>query len=362
MLYNTKKRLICIRMWGIFSIFAPSKHQKMNICERLYTGFLLLLVLASCSCKRNVTGDTSSTKGVVAQTVSSEIPHFSADSAYQYVAAQCDFGPRIPGTETQETCARWLENELRRHGAVVKVQKGEMKAYNGAMLPVRNIFGSFNAEAKMRVLLVSHWDSRPVADNDPDPAKRKLPVMGANDGASGVGVLLELARLCSQKRPQVGIDIFLTDAEDYGAPVDWPGNHDEKWWALGTQMWCKQAAKEGYRAQYGILLDMVGSQDATFYREYYSERYANSFVNEIWQTAARLGYGALFINRGGGGVTDDHVFINRMLNIPCVDIIDTRVDADGSFCPEWHTTYDTMDNISKETLGKVGRVLVSLLW
>ena len=237
-----------------------------------------------------------------------------------------------------------------------------MTAYNGTKLPVINIMGSFNPDAKMRVLLISHWDSRPFADNDPDPAKRKQPVMGANDGASGVGILLELARLCNEKLPQVGIDIFLTDAEDYGAPDDWKGTHDEKWWALGTQMWCKQAAKEGYRAQYGILLDMVGSADATFYREYYSERYAGSFVNEIWQNAARLGYGDLFINQGGGGVTDDHVFVNRMLQIPCVDIIDTRTDTDGTFCPEWHTTHDTIDNISRETLGKVGRVLVSLLW
>ena len=290
------------------------------------------------------------------------MPHFSADSAYRFVANQCDFGPRVPGTDAQKACAKWLQNELLRHGATVKLQEGEMTAYNGTKLPIINIIGSFNPDAKMRVLLMSHWDSRPFADNDPDPAKRKQPVMGANDGASGVGILLELARLCNEKLPQVGIDIFLTDAEDYGAPDDWKGTHDEKWWALGTQMWCKQAAKEGYRAQYGILLDMVGSANATFYREYYSERYASSFVNEIWQAAARLGYGDLFINQGGGGVTDDHVFVNRMLQIPCVDIIDTRTDTDGTFCPEWHTTHDTMDNISRETLGKVGRVLVSLLW
>ena len=290
------------------------------------------------------------------------MPRFSADSAYQYVTSQCDFGPRVPGTDAQKACAKWLQNELLRHGATVKLQEGEMTAYNGAKLPVINIVGSFNPDAKMRVLLMSHWDSRPFADNDPDPAKRKQPVMGANDGASGVGILLELARLCNEKLPQVGIDIFLTDAEDYGAPDDWKGTHDEKWWALGTQMWCKQAAKDGYRAQYGILLDMVGSANATFYREYYSERYASSFVNEIWQAAARLGYGDLFINQGGGGVTDDHVFVNRMLQIPCIDIIDTRTDTDGTFCPEWHTTHDTMDNISRETLGKVGRVLVSLLW
>lgn len=318
--------------------------------------------MVSCSCKRSATGNATSS-GVPSSTAASrEMLRFSADSAYQYVASQCDFGPRVPGTDAQKACAKWLQNELLRHGATVKLQEGEMTAYNGTKLPVINIMGSFNPDAKMRVLLISHWDSRPFADNDPDPAKRKQPVIGANDGASGVGILLELARLCNEKLPQVGIDIFLTDAEDYGAPDDWKGTHDEKWWALGTQMWCKQAAKEGYRAQYGILLDMVGSADATFYREYYSERYAGSFVNEIWQNAARLGYGDLFINQGGGGVTDDHVFVNRMLQIPCVDIIDTRTDTDGTFCPEWHTTYDTIDNISRETLGKVGRVLVSLLW
>lgn len=318
--------------------------------------------MVSCSCKRSATGNATSS-GVPSSTAASrEMPRFSADSAFQYVASQCDFGPRVPGTDAQKACAKWLQNELLRQGATVKLQEGEMTAYNGAKLPVINIVGSFNPDAKMRVLLISHWDSRPFADNDPDPAKRKQPVMGANDGASGVGILLELARLCNEKLPQVGIDIFLTDAEDYGAPDDWKGTHDEKWWALGTQMWCKQAAKEGYRAQYGILLDMVGSANATFYREYYSERYAGSFVNEIWQNAALLGYGDLFINQGGGGVTDDHVFVNRMLQIPCVDIIDTRTDTDGTFCPEWHTTHDTIDNISRETLGKVGRVLVSLLW
>ena len=318
--------------------------------------------MVSCSCKRSASGNAASL-GVPSLTATShEMPQFSADSAYQFVAGLCDFGPRVPGTDAQKACAKWLKNELLRYGADVKLQEGEMTAYNGTKLPIINIIGSFNPDAKMRVLLMSHWDSRPFADNDPDPAKRKQPVMGANDGASGVGILLELARLCNEKLPQVGIDIFLTDAEDYGAPDDWKGTHDEKWWALGTQMWCKQAAKEGYRAQYGILLDMVGSANATFYREYYSERYANSFVNEIWQAAARLGYGDLFINQGGGGVTDDHVFVNRMLQIPCVDIIDTRTDTDGTFCPEWHTTHDTIDHISRETLGKVGRVLVSLLW
>ena len=209
--------------------------------------------MVSCSCKRSATGNATSS-GVPSSTAASrEMPRFSADSAYQYVASQCDFGPRVPGTDAQKACAKWLQNELLRQGATVKLQEGEMTAYNGTKLPVINIMGSFNPDAKMRVLLISHWDSRPFADNDPDPAKRKHPVMGANDGASGVGILLELARLCNEKLPQVGIDIFLTDAEDYGAPDDWKGTHDEKWWALGTQMWCKQAASMASSSTWWVL-------------------------------------------------------------------------------------------------------------
>ena len=323
----------------------------------------LLPIVMLTACTGKAAGPSVTPDSTVQATKSQhQQPVFSADSAYAYVAQQCAFGPRVPGSEAQQQCGEWLASELRRHQAEVSVQQGEMTAYDGTRLPVMNIVGTYNPEAKMRVLLMSHWDSRHVADHDPDPARRHEPVMGANDGASGVGILLEIARLASQQRPQVGIDIFLTDVEDYGAPDDWKGTHDEKWWAMGTQMWCKEAAAKGYRAQYGILLDMVGSANATFYREYYSERYANAYVNEIWQTAASLGYGDLFINQQNGGITDDHVFVNRMLNVPCVDIIDTRADADGTFCPEWHTTHDTMDAISAETLGKVGRVLIKLLF
>ena len=326
--------------------------------------FLLLscLWLTACNGQASGTATTGHDASQGSTRSASQMPTFCADSAYSYVARQCSFGPRVPGTTEHQQCGQWLMDELRRHGAKVDVQTTEATAYDGTRLPVYNIVGSYNTDARLRVLLISHWDSRHVADNDNDPARRHDPVMGANDGASGVGVLLELARLASQRAPQVGIDIFLTDAEDYGAPDDWQGRHDEKWWALGTQLWCKAAAAKGYRAQYGILLDMVGAPDATFYREYYSEGYASAYVSEIWQMADRLGYGDLFVERQGGGITDDHVFINRMLGIPCVDIIDTRADGDGTFCPQWHTTHDTMDGISAQTLGKVGRVLVNLLW
>lgn len=345
-------------------MFSTTRYNEMTLFR--HTLLLLpLLGLTACTGKAadnaSSTAETSTTATAAQPTAQSSAATFCADSAYQYAARQCDFGPRVPGTEAHRLCAEWLTAELRRHGASVSVQETEARAYDGTRLPVYNIVGSYNANAPMHVLLLSHWDTRHVADHDPDPARRHDPVLGANDGASGVGVLLELARLASQRLPQVGIDLFLTDAEDYGAPDDWKGQHDEKWWAMGTQLWCKQASAQGYRAQYGILLDMVGDADATFYREYYSDRYANAYVNEIWQTAASLGYSDLFVNQQNGGITDDHIFVNRILGVPCVDIIDTRTD-DGTFCPQWHTTDDTMAHLSTETLGKVGKLLEKLLW
>jgi len=322
----------------------------------------LALMTACCSCTNSASQSQASASTPSQSESRAAKTVFSADSALLYVKQQLDFGPRVPGTEAQQQCGAWLEGELIRHGASVKVQRTEATAYNGTRLPVINVFGSFNPDAKLRVLLVSHWDCRHIADNDPDPSKRQQPVDGANDGASGVGVLLEIARQAGIKKPLVGIDILLTDVEDYGAPDDWQGSHDEKWWGMGTQLWCQQMVKENYRPQYGILLDMVGAPDATFYREYYSCRYASIYVDQIWRAAAELGYSNLFINRNGGGITDDHVFINQILGTPTVDIIDTRMDEEGTFYPYWHTTGDTLDKLSKETLQKVGNLLVKLLW
>lgn len=352
---------------GIFSYFCSqedAKNRTLLVFQMLKYLFIsgLALMTVCCSCSQSTSQSNATKTSQTRAATETAKPKFNADSALYYVKQQLDFGPRVPGSEAQQLCGSWLEKELIRHGADVKVQRTEATAYNGTKLPVINLVGSYNPEAKMRVLLISHWDCRHVADNDPDVSKRNQPVDGANDGASGVGVLLELARLAKEKLPQVGIDIFLTDVEDYGAPDDWKGSHDEKWWGMGTQLWCQQAVKDGYRAQYGILLDMVGAPDATFYREYYSERYASSYVDQIWQTAAGMGYGQIFINQRGGGITDDHVFINQILGVPTVDIIDTRMDQEGTFYPYWHTTGDTLDKLSAETLQKVGNVLVKLLW
>lgn len=312
------------------------------------------LCMCSAGGAKQASADSSSNKR--------QVPQFNADSAYNYIAEQIAFGPRVPGTSAQQSAAKWLEGELRRHGANVSIQNSEATAYDGTKLPIINIIGSYMPEAKTRVLLMSHWDCRPLSDNDPDRSKYNNPVDGANDGASGVGVLLEIARQAGLANPKVGIDIFLTDAEDYGAPDEFKGEHKETWWALGTQAWCRQPHVKGYRANYGILLDMVGAKDATFYREYYSDRFASDIVNRVWGTAAGLGLGKYFINQEGAGITDDHVFVNKMTGIPTIDIIDTRIDGDGTFYPYWHTSEDTLDKIDKETLKAVGTLLLNLIY
>lgn len=316
----------------------------------------IIALLSGCS------SGTSAKKETPAQVAADAIPVFVADSAYHAIERQLAFGPRVPGSDAQRACGQWLGDELERFGATVYRMESTVTAYDGTRLPCINIVGSYNPSAERRILLMAHWDSRHVADNDPDPSKRKQPVPAANDGASGVGVLLEVARQLGLKQPSVGVDIFLTDAEDYGAPDDWDGDRDEKFWALGTQEWCARPHVAGYKATFGILLDMVGAADATFYREYYSDRYASDVVDLVWRTASRLGYGNLFVNQSGAGITDDHTFVNRMRNIPTIDIIDTRMTGDGTFYPHWHTTDDTLDKISRETLGKVGNVLMRVIY
>lgn len=346
------------------------KHNVMNLMQD-HRGALrptfyawAVAVLSWTACSAGAPTSTTPTRSDNAATAApTALPTFNADSAYQYIARQLDFGPRVPGTEAQREAAAWLEAELRRHGAEVTIQEGQVTAYDGRRLPIINLVGSYNPSAERRILLLSHWDSRPVADHDADPAKRQQAVPAANDGASGVGVLLELARLFGEVTPNVGVDILLTDAEDYGAPDDWEGEHREEHWALGTQYWCRQPHVAGYRADFGVLLDMVGGEGATFYREYFSEQYAGSVVSHIWKTADRLGYGQYFDRHSGGAITDDHYFVNLLTGIPTVDIIHTDADSpNGAFYRYWHTTEDTLDKISTATLRAVGETLTHVVY
>lgn len=284
---------------------------------------------------------------------------FNADSAYRNVKAQVDCGTRVPGTEGHSKCAKLLVNELKRYGAdSVIEQKTTVTAFNGDKLPINNIMGSFNKDAKRRVLLLAHWDTRPWADEDPDESRRKQPIPGANDGGSGVGVLLEVARCLQIEKPAIGVDILFVDAEDYGESQ----GQSENSWCLGTQYW---VTKHPYTVEnmpiYGILLDIVGGLDARFHREIASHQLAGSIVDKVWGTASMSGYGNVFINQIGGAVMDDHVYVNQ-LGIPCIDIIENQNSQTGSFPPTWHTHADNMSNISRTSLKAVGQVVLNVIY
>ena len=293
-----------------------------------------------CSCSGSGNAPASTSVQNEKQETPLSIPAFNADSAYQYVSRQMAFGNRIPNTEAHVQTAEWLAAELKRHGADVIVQEAPVVAFDKTVLNGKNIIGQFSPEKEDRVLLFAHWDSRPFADHDPNQANYQKPVPGANDGASGVGVLLEMARLIGQQQPEVGVDIIFFDAEDYGTPSFWKGAYQDNSWALGTQYWAKRPHRPGYRARYGILLDMVGAKDATFYKEAYSEYFAPSVVNKIWKTGRELGYENYFVDQEGGAINDDHYYVNTMMRIPSVDIIHLDPNSDTGFFPYWHTVGD----------------------
>ena len=316
---------------------------------------MLTLGIVSCSSR-----EAKSSDGEL-RAVSVEVPSFNADSAYKFVQEQVNFGPRVPNTPAHQACGDYLVSQLERLGAdAIYKQDTEIPSYDGKLLQVRNIIGSYKPEAKKRIALFSHWDSRPWADNDPDIKNHYTPILGANDGASGVGVLLEVARQIQLQRPELGIDIILFDAEDYGTHKEYTGEHLEEHWCLGSQYWARNPHVRGYNARFGILLDMVGGKDAVFRYEYYSENYAKDINRKVWKAAERIGYGNVFRKQIGGGATDDHLFVNTIARIPTIDII--AMDDKYSFFEHWHTVKDDMDAIDKQTLQAVGQTLLQVIY
>jgi glutaminyl-peptide cyclotransferase len=291
------------------------------------------------------------------------VPDFNADSAYYFVEKQVLFGPRVPNTKEHVACAEYLSSELRRFADSVVVQSFSARAFNGTVLNGKNIIGSFNPEKVNRIILCAHWDSRPFADYDPDPENHNKPIDGANDGGSGVGVLLEVARQLSSNSPGIGVDIIFFDLEDYGPPQDAQQRGQGDWWALGSQYWSKNPHQVNYHARFGILLDMVGAEDAKFKMEGFSMLYAPGLVKKVWSIGNRLGYGDYFLFEQGGYIEDDHKYVNEIAKIPTINIIhlDSQ-SANRSFFDHWHTLNDTMENISPYTLKVVGQTVLTVIF
>ncbi|MBQ9077935.1 MAG: M28 family peptidase [Muribaculaceae bacterium] len=326
---------------------------------RSYSIALLALGLFTYSCNAGSKESKSDTDSIQPTTLQKAV--FNADSAYSYVKSQVEIGPRVPGSWEHDRCAKYLVSELKRHKADTVIEQiATVKAYTGDILPINNIMGRYNLPINKRVLLVAHWDTRPWADNEAKMQDRERPVPGANDGASGVGVLLEVARQLSIRKPDIGIDILFTDAEDYGRTEGWGSS--EETWALGAQHWVKNMPYgKGQYPVYGILLDMVGGLDARFHREYFSEQYAPAILDKVWSIANASGYGQIFINKPAGGITDDHIFINRA-GIPCIDIIECLNPVTKSFPPTWHTLSDDMSSIDRNSLKAVGQTVLNTIY
>lgn len=282
------------------------------------------------------------------------VPGFNSDYAFEQVEKQVAFGPRNPGSIGHGQALLYLKNELAKYADEVTLQSFSYPGYDET-LDLTNIIGKFNPSAKNRIMLSAHWDSRPRAEEAKDSTKQNLPVLGANDGASGVGVLLEIARRLKDNKVNYGVDIVFFDGEDYGR------KNDLNNYCLGAKYFSSNL--NGYEPAFGILLDMVGDKEAFFPKEGTSVQYAPDVVNMIWSIAEQTGSNA-FEQAEAPAIYDDHVPLNQA-GIRTVDIID--LELIGASTPNerrnyWHSDKDNMDNISRETLGQVGKVLVTLLY
>lgn len=306
------------------------------------------------SCKDNEEQKQSNETEVSTPAPSANLP-FSADSAYHFIEQQVAFGPRVPNTAAHDSCALYLERKLESYGAKVEKQETTVTAYDSTKLHITNIIGSFNPDEKERILLIAHWDTRPVADKDPVPSLQKKPILGADDGGSGVAVLLEIARLMQLKQSTKGIDILFVDAEDYGT------ENVEDSWCLGSTYWSNHPHVANYQAKYGILLDMVGGKNAVFRWEGFSKEHAISVLENVWNTAASLGYGKYFVQADGAYLTDDHVTIIRKRKIPTIDIVNYDPNRAKGFGDYWHTHNDNMQAIDKNVLQAVGNTVWTVI-
>jgi hypothetical protein len=311
------------------------------------------IMLAGCKNQNEEKKETS--QPAPAKVVS--VPVFDADSAYSYINQQVAMGPRTPGSPAQRQCAQWMESKLKSVCDTVYRQSATVKGGDGKSLPCINLIGVINPQASRRILMLTHWDSRPWADQD--TKDKDKPILAADDAGSGVGVLLAMAEAIKAKGvpPSVGIDILFTDVEDYGR-----GEWGENSYCLGTQYWATHPHVPGYKADFGILLDMVGAKGAQFPMEGISTYFASDIQQKVWKAATDAGYSSYFPYTAGPEITDDHLPVNKTTGIKTIDIINLNTDPETPFAPHWHTHADNMNIIDKATLKAVGQTLLQVIY
>ena len=325
-----------------------------------------LLALTGCNDKKPVeTAETSTSAAAKLP----KAPVFNADSAYAFTAKQVAFGPRVPNTKAHIATGNWLVAKLKSYGLKVMEQPFEAMTFDGTNIHARNIIAQYQPQAARRVAIFGHWDTRPFADND--KVKKNAPMDGASDGASAVAVALEMARVLTQQpdslAPNVGVDFIFFDAEDWGHDdttqkdlKDQLAGSGTDSWCLGSQYWAAHLLPANYKAEYGVLLDMVGAKGATFTREETSRNSARTALDKIWNTASQLGYSNFFRFEDTGGITDDHVYTNRA-GIPTIDIYHYNSPTD--FFPAYHhATTDNMSIIDRKSLKAVGQTMLQVLY
>ena len=301
--------------------------------------FLILLIFVlSCNSEKK-------SKPQIEPKIQVSIPEFNADSSFEYLKKQVSFGPRVPNTKAHDDCKNFIISEISKYADAVNLQEFT-HFYLGKNFNLTNIIASFNLNSGYRILLCAHWDSRPYADEEKEASKKIKPVPGANDGASGVAILLEIARILKDNPPPIGVDVVFFDGEDLGASGDLEN------FCIGSKYFAKNKPKN-YVPQFGILLDMVGDKDLEIYKEENSMRYAPDVVNYVWSIARELGFSE-FKESVKHSVYDDHIPLNEA-GIRTIDIIDFDY-------PYWHTTEDTPDKCSPESLKKVGTVILNVIY
>lgn len=335
----------------------------INFSKKIFILFLLVgLVFPSCQEEKKPATEVTPPPIEKKSYPKAKVPRFDRDTAYHFIEKQVNFGPRVTNTATHKAAKEWLVATFKQYADDVIEQDFQATAYDQTVLNGTNIIARFNPDNSDRIVLAAHWDTRPIADSPLSKERQEEPILGADDGGSGVGVLLEVARQLKANPLGLGIDIVLFDAEDYGAPNGSEEQNTALTWCLGSQHWAKNLHTPNYKPKFGILLDMVGSKGARFTKEGVSMYFAPQVMNKVWKLAKGMGYSNYFVDEKTGQITDDHLFVNEYAKIPMIDIINRPIVTETGFGDYWHTHDDNMDVIDKRTLRAVGQVILATIY